>query len=284
MKKLVAVGLGATVLALGAGALFGAASAAPATGRISIVQAVPGQQVGVTVGGRKVESAAAVGAVLGPFDLPVGQQQVTFTSGGNQIHTQVDVRSGDSSDVVLHLPARSAGAPVINTYRVPLGPIGVNKSRVLLAHAATVGAVDIAVNGRTTFRDVANGQFAKADVPAGDYQVALDGVADKALHADFDVPLAASTLSMVFAYEQGGKMKTIVDSRRLASNGVTAPTRIHTGSAGLASGGVSSFGDSSGSGPTVSEGLLTLGVVLLIGLVTPGLRRTPAVVVARRDR
>ena len=83
------------------------------------------------------------------------------------------MKGGASTDVVLHLPAEVDGDPVVHSYDAPTSPIGPDKARVVLAHTATVAPADVEVNGEVVFTNIANGEFAEADVPAGTHQVAL---------------------------------------------------------------------------------------------------------------
>ena len=74
---------------------------------------------------------------------------------------------------MLHLPASVGGAAVVTSYRTPVDPIGPGKARVLVAHTATVAPADVRVDGKVVFTNIANGEFATADVPAGKHVVAL---------------------------------------------------------------------------------------------------------------
>ena len=72
--------------------------------------------------------------------------------------------------MVLHLPADVGGEPVVHSYDAPTGDIGPDKARVLLAHTATVAPADVEVNGEIVFTNIANGEFAEADIPAGTHR------------------------------------------------------------------------------------------------------------------
>ena len=72
--------------------------------------------------------------------------------------------------MVLHLPAEVGGDPVVHSYDAPTGAIGPDKARVVLAHTATVAPADVEVDGETVFTNIANGEFAEADVPAGTHR------------------------------------------------------------------------------------------------------------------
>jgi len=245
MRRLVLSGLAALLAVLGlsaagSGASSGASSAtqAPGPARVTVVQAVPDASVDVTIDGREVAGGAEVGDVLGPFELAAGTHDVVFSGDGVEVASTLDVRAGTASDVVLHLPAEVGGDPVVHSYAAPDGPIGPGKARVLLAHTATVAPADVRVDGETVFTNIANGEFADADVPEGTIEVALvpSGSTEDPILGPLDVSLEASTLSMIYAYgnPRDGSMDVIAHTSPLAADGSVAPTRIDTGSAGLA--------------------------------------------------
>ena len=214
--------------------------------RVSIVQAVPGAAVDVRIDDRPVASAAAVGDVLGPFDLAPGAHDISFRGDGFTIDSELEVEAG-SSDVVVHLPADVKGDPVVHSYPAPTGAIGPDKARVMLAHTATVAPADVEVDGRTVFTNIANGEFAEADVPAGSIEVALvpSGSAGDPILGPLDLTLEAGTLSMVYAYgnPRDGSMNVIAHTAELAPDGSVRPSRIDTGSGGLVANPVTTFGD-----------------------------------------
>jgi hypothetical protein len=147
---------------------------APA-GQLTVVQAVPGQVYAVSIDGDDVHQNAAAESVLGPYPLAPGEHRVQFTDaqGNAQVATTVDVAADSSGDVVLHRPAEVGGDPVVNLYRTPQSPIAPGKARVLVAHTATVAPADVRVDGQVVFTDIANGEYATADVASGTHSVAL---------------------------------------------------------------------------------------------------------------
>jgi hypothetical protein len=278
MRRLQAV-LAAMCLPLVAGAPAGAEAPAPLPARVSVVQAVPGVSVDVSVDGRRVAGGAGVGDVLGPFEMAPGSHEISFRGEGVRVESTLDVEAGDTSDVVLHLPADVGGEPVVHSYAAPDGPIGPDKARVLLAHTATVAPADVEVDGQTVFTNIANGEFADADVPEGSIEVALlpsgaDG-ADPIL-GPLDVALEARTLSMIYAYgnPRDGSMNVIAHTVDLAADGSVRPSRIDTGSAGLADDRVTTF-----PGPTAGDrGLLPAAAAVAVllaalGALGAGIRR-----------
>ena len=245
------------------------ASPAPGPALVTIIQAVPGSEVDVTVDAGQVAESAEVGDVLGPLELEPGSHVVSFRGEGVDVDATVDVEAGAASDVVLHLPADVGGEPVVHSYAAPDGSIGPGKARVVLAHTATVAPADVEVDGRTVFTNIANGEFADADVPEGTIEVALlpSGADSDPILGPLDVSLEAGTLSMIYAYgnPSDGSMNVIAHTTELAADGSVQPTRIDTGSAGLAAVAVTS---SPGGGATCRS-LSALGQSL--GPIAPAL-------------
>lgn len=241
-----AVGKGAAALVLVA-PLGLSATAAPASGQLQIVQAMPGVDVAVHIDGRRVRTGVGVGSVVGPYDLAPGTHEVRFSgsAGTTLMRTSVTVRSGLSSDVVLHRPASPSGRAVVNVYRTPRSAIGPGKARVLIAHTATVAPADVRVDGKTIFTNIANGEYATADVPAGQHRVALlpTGQDTDPILGPIDVTLEPRTVTMVYAVgtPTDGSMRVIAHAAELAADGTVQPATIETGSAGLARGPVAEF-------------------------------------------
>ena len=211
-------------------------------GTVTVVQAVPGSTVDVEVDGKAVQGAAGVGEFLGPLQLPAGSHRLTFTdnSGDVDVSSTLRVKAGTTSDVVLHRPAAVGGAPVVNSYGTPTDPIGPGKARVLVAHTATVAPADVRVDGKIVFTNIANGEFATADVPAGTHEVELlpTGSTTKPILGPLDLTVAAGSVSMVYAVgnPRDGSMDVILHSGRLSADGSVVPDTIRTGSAGLLAG------------------------------------------------
>jgi hypothetical protein len=236
-RRLVALAATTSLLAL--------ASPLPAvqaaeTGSVQIVQAVPKASVRVTIDGKQVKSGVGLGTILGPFSLSAGKHTVRFADpkGDVSMSSSISVGAGSSTDVVLHRPASVSGEPVVNVYRTPRGAIGPGKARVLVAHTATVPAADVRVDGKVVFTNIANGEYADADVPAGGHKVELlpTGQTKNPILGPIDVTLAPRTVTMVYAVgtPSDGSMKTISHSAVIASDGTVEPGSITTGSAGRA--------------------------------------------------
>jgi hypothetical protein len=178
--------------------------------------------------------------VLGPYPLSPGKHQVEFSDAdGLAQAATIDVASSSHQDVVLHLPASVGAAAVVTAYQTPVEPIGPGKARVLVAHTATVAPADIQVDGKVVFSNIANGEFATADVPAGKHVVALfpTGETTDPILGPLTVELAPRTVTMVYAVGDPAddSMDLVAHSARLAADGTLVPSMISTGSAGLAS-------------------------------------------------
>jgi hypothetical protein len=258
------------------GALACAASAsvaAPMKGSVQIVQAVPGASVEVTLDGAEVGTALEVGTIVGPFALAPGPHTVRFvdSAGEAPVTMTVTIAAGSSTDVVLHRPASISGRPEANTYEMPTSPIGPGKARVLLAHTATVPPADVRVDGKIVFTNIANGEFADADVSAGTHEVALlpTGETGDPILGPLDVTLKEQTVTMVYAVgsPSNGSMRVIAHVSRIASDGSVVPESLDTGSAGLvADRRVSPFdsrrsGSSSGMTPWLVVGIVLVGTI-----------------------
>lgn len=208
------------------------------TGQLQLIQGVPGVTADLMVDGDPVESGVPVGSVMA-LELAPGSHDIVFDdSAGSSASVSVEIASGQNNDVVYHLPAALGGDPVVSTYRTPTKAIGPGKARVLIAHTATLAPADVAVDGKTIFNDIANGEFAEAEVPAGVRSVSLtpSGSNGTPVLGPIDVTLKASTVTMVYAVGRpsDGTMQVITRSSKIRSDGTVVPDAIDTGSAGLA--------------------------------------------------
>ena len=237
------ISLAGSLAVVGAAAMTPAAHAAPqGTARLMVVQALPGQSVDVALDGDPVGDGAATGSVLGPFDVPAGQHEVTFLdpSGEVLLDTDVSLVAGTSQDLVVHLPAEVGGDPVATQYETPTEPIGTGKARVLIAHTASVAPADVRVDGAVVFTNIANGEFAVADVAAGDHIAELlpSGLTTRPILGPLTVNLPARTATMVYALGDPAQasMEVVAHSVSLTGSTDAVPSTIDTGSAGLAAG------------------------------------------------
>ncbi len=288
IRSITAAGLLAcSSLALGISSPAEAVSTADDGGQLVVIQAVPGSKVDVVIDGETRQSGVDVGTVLGPYDLSPGSHDIAFSddSGSmNDVTSSVKVTAGSSTDIVLHRPAEIDGDAVVNTYATPTDPIGPDKSRVLIAHTATVAPADVRVDGQTVFTNIANGEYAEADVPSGDHQVELlpTGLTSDPILGPLDVTLRPRTVTMVYAVgsPKNNSMNVIVHVAGLSADGTVTPDTIDTGSAGLVSDvRVAPFDSITGPAERTSGSIALLGVLagaLAASLATVTRSRRPA--------
>ncbi len=267
-----------------------AAAPAKAAGHMVVVQAFPGSAVEVSIDGKSVRSDVEVGSVVGPIDLAAGSHEVAFAdSDGEVAAATLDVVSGRSVDVVLHSPAEVEGDPVVSSYDAPEGAIGKDKARVLVAHTATVPPADVRVNGEVAFTNIANGEFAEADLPAGTHKVELlpTGETKDPILGPLEVTLEPRTLTMVYAYgtPTDESMNLVAHTATLAADGSLEPSTIDTGSAGLAADASVTPFPAPGAGDSDAPALNWWGLGALLGIAGLGgaawLRRADAKAKAR---
>lgn len=218
-----------------------AVAAPPESTGVFIVQALPDSVVSVSIDGTLEAARFSPGGILGPLSLPPGEHLVTV-SGRNPAWTMeasVRTTARGSSDVVLHRPAAVEGRPTVTVYRNPIDAVPRGKGRVVVAHTATVPPADITVDGDVVFDNIANGEFATEEVPAGDHQVSIvpTGRTAPVLLGPVQLVVQPQTLTQVYAVGQptGGSMDLVVHTLSLQARGSAAPSRVETGSAGLVS-------------------------------------------------
>lgn len=288
MKRTSLVTLVSSVAIAGAVSVTPAAQAAPQeSARLMVVQALPGQTLDVEIDARSLAEGSETGSVLGPFEVPAGEHRVTFRddSGDVVLDTSVELAPGASQDLVVHLPAQVEGKPVATLYTTPTTSIGVDKARVLIAHTASVAPADVRLDGALVFTNIANGEFATADVAEGAHVAELlpSGLTTRPILGPLNVTLPAATATMVYALgdTESDSMEVIAHTVPLKANGTPAPTTIDAGSAGLASGiDVTPF---SSSGPAIEYGDQGRGSMSAYGAALLGLLAL-ALVAARRRR
>lgn len=290
MKRITWLSLVGSLAMMGAATLGPAAQAAPqdATARLMVVQAVPGEELQVEIDDETVSGGSATGDVLGPFTVGAGEHRVRFVdeSGDVVVDTAVDLVAGSTQDLVVHRPAEVGGDPVATLYATPTETIAAGKARVLIAHTASVAPADVRLDGAVVFRNIANGEFATADVAEGPHVAELlpSGLTTRPILGPLDVTLSAASATMIYAVgsAEGDTMDVITHSISLAASNDEAPASIDAGSAGLAAGiEVSPFGTSSAGGtePASPPGLPAVGalsalVVLATGALGLGRRRS----------
>lgn len=216
------------------------AAAQEATAQLMVVQAVPGESISVQIDDAPVSEGSATGDVLGPFTVPAGPHQVRFLDGSGDVvvDTEVELEAGSVQDLVVHRPAEVGGDPVATLYATSTETIAAGKARVLVAHTASVAPADVRIDGAVVFRNIANGEFATADVAEGAHVAELvpSGLTTRPILGPLDVKLAAASATMIYAVgnAENNSMEVITHSISLRASADQAPVSINAGSAGLA--------------------------------------------------
>lgn len=216
-------------------------SVATAQTCIYIVQGLPGRTVSVTVDGDKLVGGLAGGKVAGPFAVKNGTRSVTFSDGGQTLVTsKVRLPAGSNSELVVHLPASPTGDPVVTRFDNNLQSVQHGKAAMAVAHAAAAGPIDIRVDKKVVFANVAVGEYLYKVVPAMTNSVDFVRTGkSKTLLGPVDVMLEPRKLTWVFAIGRPGKDLALVKhvialSDKKNSTGSKKPARVDTGTGGQA--------------------------------------------------
>lgn len=212
---------------------------APGTASVYVVQGLPGEQVEVSVDGRSLAKDAGGGAVLGPFDVAPGEHDLEFTTdSGEQVSSTVDVASGTSSDLVLHVPNQKGAEPLVTVFDNDLSPITEGKARLAVAHTAAVGPADIRVDGKVLFANVANGEGLSLVVPGGTYEVQIVPTGQNGPSVLGPAPLSVEADALNRVYAIGNPTaKTMTVAAHLVpleTTGTAEPGMVDTGTGGQA--------------------------------------------------
>jgi hypothetical protein len=213
-------------------------SVATAHTRIYIVQGLPSRTVSMTVDGEEVVSGLAGGKLAGPFAVKSGTRSMTVTDGGQTLVTsKVRLPAGSNSEIVVHLPASPTGDPVITRFDNNLQSVQHGKAAEAVAHVAAAGPMDIRVDGKVVFGNVAVGEYLYKVVPAMTNSVDFVPTGkSKTLLGPVDVMLEPAMLTWVFAIGQPGKDLALV--RHVIAlpgkKGSNHPSRVDTGTGGQA--------------------------------------------------
>jgi hypothetical protein len=223
-------------------------SVATAQTSIYIVQGLPSRTVSITVDGDEVVGGLAGGKVAGPFPVKSGTRSVTFTEGGQTLVTRkVRLPAGSNSEIVVHLPASPTGDPVVTRFDNNLQSVQHGKAAEAVAHVAAAGPMDIRVDGKVVFANVATGEYLYKVVPAMTNSVDFVPTGkSKTLLGPVDVMLEPAMLTWVFAIGQPGKDlalvrhgialsdKNLSDKKGSDKKGSKNPSRVDTGTGGQA--------------------------------------------------
>jgi Domain of unknown function (DUF4397) len=213
-------------------------SVATAQTTIYIVQGLPSRTVTVSVDGDEVVAGLAGGKVAGPFPVKSGTRSVTFTDGGQTlVASKVRLPAGSNSEIVVHLPASPTGDPVVTRFDNNLQSVQHGKAALAVAHAAAAGPMDIRIDGKVVFGNVAVGEYLYKVMPAMTNSVDFVPTGkSKTLLGPTDVMLEPAMLTWVFAIGRPGKDLELVRHVIALTDkkGSKNPSRVDTGTGGQA--------------------------------------------------
>ncbi|MGB7448923.1 MAG: DUF4397 domain-containing protein [Ornithinimicrobium sp.] len=221
----------------------GAMAAAPAQAQegevtLYVVQALPGEDVDISVDDKVLAKDVATAEIAGPLTVSPGEKTWTFTDSDGKVilENSVDAAVGDNSDVVLHLPAATGGKPVLTVFDNDLSAVPDDKASVTVAHTAAVPPADILVDDEVLFANVANGESLNLVVPADTYtvQIVPTGESEPSLLGPLDLPVEGGSLNRVYAVgtPETGTMNVATHVIDVEEEGSGKPDVVNTGSGG----------------------------------------------------
>lgn len=233
--------LAVTVGAWSAGAAAAAETATTAKATLFVIQGVDATTMTLSLDGKVLRNDAPAKTVIGPLSVSPGRHTVTAqpAGDGNPVEASVTVKTGASSDLVLHRQADATLEPVFTTYANDLSPVTAGSGRLTVAHTAAVGPADIRVKGEVLFSNVANGEQLSLTVPRGSYPVDIVPTASTApvVFGPVDLPVAAASLTRVFAIGVAAtdSMDAVVQVLPITTRGSGADVRrVDAGTGGQA--------------------------------------------------
>ena len=139
-------------------------------------------------------------------------RSVTFSDGGQTLVTsKVRLPAGSNCEIVVHLPASPTGDPVVTRFDNNLQSIQRGRAAMSVAHVAAAGPMDIRVDKKVVFANVANGEYTYKVVPAKTNSVDFVRTGkSKTPLGPVDMMLEPEKLTWVFAIGRPGKDLTIV--------------------------------------------------------------------------
>jgi hypothetical protein len=221
MRKSIAVGISAGLLVALAGfapaqAATPAASAAPGTASVSVLHAIPGLTLDISVDGRVVIDDFEPGTLVGPLKITAGTHTVDISAskpimvGGSANGTPLDgialsgsttvtVTAGRSFTAVAHLG--DTGVPTATLFNDDTTPLAPGQGRLTVRHVASAPAVDVLADGAVAVAGLTNPLQAALDLPVGTISAVVAAAGTTApLLGPVDVTIAPRTNTIVYAW------------------------------------------------------------------------------------
>jgi len=178
------------------------------------------------------------GTVTDPVKLPGGTYNLAVfaakadPSGKPAIEARdVTVPGGANISVVAHLDAD--GKPVLTPYVNDVSKVAAGQGRLIVRHDAAAPAVDVLAGGKPVFKNLANPDEAKADLPAGTVSasVALAGTTTPVI-GPADVPVVEGKATIVYAWGSAAD-KNLAVAVQTISGLHSSPSGVPSGTADL---------------------------------------------------
>ncbi|MEX2425950.1 MAG: DUF4397 domain-containing protein [Thermomicrobiaceae bacterium] len=197
----------------------GVASASSHTGTVTIIHGVPGLTVDVYVNGELTLEGFEPESITDPLELEEGSYDIAIRAAGEPadsdpaISGMANVQAGVNASVIAHLT--EDGTPSLAVFGNDVTTIGAGETRLTVRHAAAAPAVDAWIDGSVTVENLANGEEASLDVPAGTYNVAVSATGDDEPvlgPADFDLGEGTSYIVYAIGSLEDGSLNLLVQT------------------------------------------------------------------------
>jgi len=225
------LGLSAAVLAVGAAPALAAPEDAA---ELSVLHGVPDLVVDVWVDDELTLDDFEPGTLAGPLELPAGTYSVAITASdaadaSDPVLGPIDLEleNGMSYTAVAHLDADGAPAAALFTNDISATEAG--EGRLTVRHVAAAPAVDVLADGEAVVTELANGDEATLDLPAGTVPaaVAAAGTTEPVL-GPADVSVTDGQLTVVYAWGSLEDGNLALATQTVAA-GHSAPDGVPTG-------------------------------------------------------
>jgi len=206
-----------------------------------IVQGLPGKDLDIEIDGQSVAHDVKTAAVAGPFKVKPGRRMVTFSESGTKVlENTFSIKEGSKADVVAHLPASSAGDPLVTVYKYEDVKVPKGKAQLVVSHVAAVPPADIRVNDQVLFANIANGESLHLMVPVATYKVSIvpTGETKPVYFGPVSLTVKGGAINRVYAVGDPEKktMNVAVHVITASTTGSGKPSEVNTGTGGQAVG------------------------------------------------
>ena len=211
--------------------------------QIYIVQGLPGKDLDVAIDkGPPIVQDVTTASAAGPFEVKPGSHTVTFSENGNTVlQNAFTIKEGSKADLVAHLLASSSSDPRVTVYdKYDAVKVTTGKALFVVSHVAAAPPVDIRVNDKVLFPNIANGESSERRVPAATYKVAIvpTGKTQPVYYGPFSLTVKGGTIAHVYVVGDPNQKTMSVAPRFLpaAITGSESPSEVNTGTGGQAFG------------------------------------------------